>query len=188
MGTNSTASDPSRRFFHLKIVLVWSNIITNMNDVNNKQSAADRAKEIVEDFQVWVKAREAAADWSDYANHHGKLNRTKMAGECGPKGFATSCIRSNSALNQAVVALEVRLAASDKLKASTPAKKAINESTADSHVKRLTAAMVAAETRAKQAEEKLAALKAQLHDQNETLKTFRHLDDHLSSTGRLLRP
>jgi uncharacterized protein involved in exopolysaccharide biosynthesis len=74
------------------------------------------------------------------------------------------------------------------LKASRPAQKAINQATDDLLVKRLTAAKVSAETRAKELEEKLAALKAQLHDQNETLKTFRHLDDHLSTTGRLLRP
>lgn len=84
--------------------------------------------------------------------------------------------------------LEVRLAASEKLKASKSAQKAIDQSTDDLLVKRLTAAKNAAEARAKELEEKLAALKAQLHDQNETLKTFRHLDDHLSGTGRLLRP
>lgn len=160
-----------------------------MTTVNNgKQSAAQRAREIVEDFHVWVATREAADDWSGYANHHGKLNRTKMASECGRNGFPTSCIRSNSVLNKAVVALEARLAASGKLKASKPAQKAINEATDDLLVKRLTVAKVAAEARAKELEEKLAALKAQLHDQNETLKTFKHLDDHLSSTGRLLRP
>lgn len=160
-----------------------------MNAVNTKKpSAADRAKEIIEDFNAWVKAREAAGDWSKYVNQHGKLNRSKVAGECGQRGFATSCYRSNEDLKNAVVALEVRLAASEQLKASKPAQKAINQATDDLLVKRLTAAKVAAETRAKELEEKLAALKAQLHDQNETLKTFRHLDDHLSSTGRLLRP
>lgn len=160
-----------------------------MNVVNIKpQSAADRAKEIVEDFNSWVKAREVAGDWSDYVNQHGKLNRSKVAGECGKRGFATSCFRTNLDLKNAVVALEVRLAASDQLKASRPAQRAINQATDDLLVKRLTAAKVSAETRAKELEEKLAALKAQLHDQNETLKTFRHLDDHLSTTGRLLRP
>jgi hypothetical protein len=160
-----------------------------MNAVNIKpQSAADRAKEIVEDFNSWAKAREAASDWSDYVNQHGKLNRSKVAGECGKRGFATSCFRTNLDLKHAVVALEVRLAASDQLKASRPAQKAINQATDDLLVKRLTAAKVSAEARAKELEEKLAALKAQLHDQNETLKTFRHPDDHLSSTGRLLRP
>jgi ribosomal protein L35AE/L33A len=160
-----------------------------MNVVNIKpQSAAHRAKEIVEDFNSWVKAREAAGDWSEYVNQHGKLNRSKVASECGKRGFATSCFRTNLDLKNAVVALQVRLAASDQLKASRPAQKAINQATDDLLVKRLTAAKVSAETRAKELEEKLAALKAQLHDQNETLKTFRHLDDHLSTTGRLLRP
>jgi LPS O-antigen subunit length determinant protein (WzzB/FepE family) len=160
-----------------------------MNTVNNKPlSAADRAKEIVEDFHAWVSAREAAADWSKYVNQHGKLNRTKVAAECGKHGFATSCYRSNENLRTAVLTLEVRLAASEKLKASKSAQKAIDQSTDDLLVKRLTAAKNAAEARAKELEEKLAALKAQLHDHNETLKTFRHLDDHLSGTGRLLRP
>ena len=159
-----------------------------MSAVNNKQSVADRAKEIVEDFKGWIEAREAAGDWSEYVNQHGKLNRSKAAGECGKRGFATSCFRTNLNLKSAVVALEVRLAASGHLKVSKPVQKVINQSTDDLLMKRLTAARVAAETRAKELEEKLAALKAQLHDRNETLKTFRHLDDHLYSTGRLLRP
>jgi LPS O-antigen subunit length determinant protein (WzzB/FepE family) len=160
-----------------------------MNVVNNKLlSAADRAKEIVEDFHTWVKAREAARDWSNYVNQHGKLNRSKVAAECGKHGFATSCFRSNEDLKIAVVALEVSLAASEQLKASKPAQKAIDQATDDLLVKRLIAAKNAAEARTKELEEKLAALKVQLHEQNETLKTFRHLDVHLSNTGRLLRP
>jgi len=148
-----------------------------MNAVNNKPlSAADRAKEIVEDFNAWVKTREAAGDWSEYANQHGKLNRSKVAGECGQRGFATSCFRTNLDLKNAVVALEVRLAASDQLKASKPAQKAINQATDDLLVKRLTAAKVSAQTRAKELEEKLAALKAQLHDQNDDCDNEQDVD------------
>ncbi len=50
------------------------------------------------------------------------------------------------------------------------------------------AAKLAAEARTKELEEKLSALKVQVHDQNQRLKTLEHLDDHLAATGRLLRP
>ncbi len=157
-----------------------------MNPVNNpKQSAAERAKEIVDDFHVWVAAREAAGDWHDYVNHHGKLNRAKMAVEVG---FPTSCIRSNSVLNRALAALEARLASSGLLKTSKPATKTIDAATDDLLIQRLMAAKAAAEARSRELEEKLSALKVQLHDQSERLRTYGHLDDHLAATGRLLRP
>lgn len=157
-----------------------------MSSVNNsKLSAAARAKEIVDDFNGWVAAREAAGDWPSYVNHHGKLNRTKMAAEVG---FPTSCIRSNSALNMAVATLEARLASFGLLKTSKLANKSIDAATDDLLIQRLMAAKLAAEARSKELEEKLATLKVLLHEQNEKLRTYDHLDEHLAATGRLLRP
>lgn len=160
-------------------------ISTTMSQFENtKKSAADRANEIVGGFDAWVSAREAAGDWSDYINQHGKLNRSKIAAEVR---FSLSCIRSNGGLKKALAELEVRLASSGLLKASKATQKVVSEATDDLLIQRLLAAKAVAEARSKELEEKLAALKVQLYDQNERLLTYGHLDDHLAATGRLLR-
>jgi ABC-type phosphate transport system auxiliary subunit len=87
-----------------------------------------------------------------------------------------------------LAALEARLASSGLLKTSKPAKKTIDAATDDLLIQRLMAAKAAAEARSRELEEKLSALKVQLHDQSERLRTYGHLDDHLAATGRLLRP
>lgn len=137
-------------------------------------------------FQSWVDERDAAADWPDYVRQ-GKLNRSEIASECG---FALSVVRQNPAVRAALEALEARLLALNILGSAKAAPGASKESadvaTTQAVDRRIMAAKSKAEQRAKALEEENAALKAEVRDLREQLKTYRHLDEHLCATGRLL--
>lgn len=133
-------------------------------------------------FQTWIAERDAAADWPDYVRQ-GKLNRSEIASECG---FALSVVRQNPAVKTALETLEARLLASGFLVLTKAASKTISEATRQSTDKRLMAATGKAEARVKALEEQNAALKAEVRDLRDQLKTYRHLDAHLCATGRLL--
>lgn len=140
----------------------------------------------VQRFNDWIAERDAANDWSDYVRQ-GKLNRSEIAAECG---FALSVIRQNPAVKTALEVLEARLLASGVLlsakAAPGPAVEAGTDATSQSIDKRIMAAKGKAEARVKQLEEQNAALKAEVRDLRDQLKTYRHLDEHLCTTGRLL--
>lgn len=137
-------------------------------------------------FLAWIAERDATNDWTDYIRQ-GKLNRSELAAECG---FALSVVRQNPAVKSALEVLEARLLASGILQpqkaAPGPATDAGTEATSQSIDKRIMAAKGKAEARVKALEEQNAALKAEVRDLRDQLKTYRHLDEHLCSTGRLL--
>ncbi|MCK9985362.1 MAG: hypothetical protein AzoDbin1_01834 [Azoarcus sp.] len=140
----------------------------------------------VQKFEGWVAERDAAGDWHDYVRR-GKLNRSEIAAECG---FARSVFGSNPDLKVALDTLDRRLcdqgliadgnivvgASGDAAEASMQA--------AD---RRVMAARAKAEARVKALEEQNAALKAEIRDLRDQLSRFKHLDDHLGRTGRLLQ-
>lgn len=137
-------------------------------------------------FNAWVTEREAAADWKDYIRQ-GKLNRTEIASECG---FGLSALQQNPAVKAALEALEARLLASGILKpviaASDPTIEGASDATSQSIDKRVMAAKAKAEQRVKQLEEQNAALRAEIRDLRDQLTQYRHLDEHLCASGRLL--
>lgn len=144
------------------------------------------AAENLQKFQDWIAEREAAADWQDYVRQS-KLNRTEIASECD---FGLSALQQNPAVKAALEALEARLLASGILKpviaAPEPTIEGASDATSQSIDKRIMQAKAKTEARVKQLEEQNAALKAEVRDLRDQLKTYRHLDEHLCTTGRLL--
>lgn len=134
----------------------------------------------------WVEQRYAAGDWDDYVRG-GKLNKSEIAAECG---FARSVFAQNPAIKTAVQGLEKELQGKgilDAIKASQNASDGITEdATNESLNQRAMAAKSKAEARVKALEEQNAALNAEVHDLRQQLTHFRHLDEHLMKTGRLL--
>ncbi len=137
-------------------------------------------------FNAWIEERNVANDWQDYIRQ-GKLNRSEIAKECR---FALSVVRQNPAVKLVLEALEARLLASGVLQPEKPAPGNSSDvrmiATIQAVDKRIMAAKAKAEQRVKQLEEQNAALKAEVRDLRDQIKTYRHLDDHLCSTGRLL--
>lgn len=146
------------------------------------KSGQQLAQDNLAKFLSWIAEREAADDWSNYIRR-GRLNRTTIADECG---FALSVLRQNPAVKSDLEALEVRLLSSGVLQASQTANKAIDEATNTFTDKRIMAAKTQADSRVKALEEENAALKAEVNDLRSQLTTYRHLDAHLCTTGRLL--
>jgi hypothetical protein len=146
--------------------------------MSGQQLAANNLQKI----NAWIDERDAAHDWADYVRQ-GKLNRSELAAECG---FALSVVRQNPAVKSALEALEVRLLASGILPAPGVSIESETNATSQSTDKRIMAAKSKAEARVKVLEEQNAALIAEVRDLREQLKTYRHLDEHLCGTGRLL--
>lgn len=150
-------------------------------------SGREIAAKNLQKFLAWTSERDAAADWQDYIRQ-GKLNRTELAAECG---FALAVLRQNPAVKSALDALEARLlndgVFQPKLTSPNASIEANTEATSQSIDKRIMAAKAKAEKRVKQLEEQNAALKAEVRDLRDQLKIYRHLDEHLCATGRLLR-
>jgi hypothetical protein len=137
-------------------------------------------------FQEWVSERDRAADWADYVRR-GQLNRSEIARECG---FALSSFRSNSGLKSTLDDVEAKLQCSGALAASKSAQH-VAERNPDSRASeavdhRIMIAKNQADQRVKALEEQNAALRAEVRDLREQLKSLKHLDEHLCRTGRLL--
>jgi hypothetical protein len=132
-------------------------------------------------FENWIKDRDAANDWADYIRG-GKLNRTEVAAECG---FGTPAFRQNPSIAQALQALEARLSESCVIK---PVETPTDEATRQAADVRILSSKASAERRTKAVEEQNAALKAEVNDLKQKLKQYKFLDEHLATTGRMLRP
>lgn len=141
----------------------------------------------VQKFESWIAERDAANDWKDYLRR-GKLNRSEIAAECG---FVRSVFGSNPDLKAVLDALERRLIEQGVVVeeiAAVGASDEAREASAHAADRRVMAAKAKAEARVKALEEQNAALKAEIRDLRDQLARFKHLDDHLSGTGRLLHP
>lgn len=132
-------------------------------------------------FENWIKDRDAANDWTDYIRG-GKLNRTEVAAECG---FGTPVFRQNPSIAQSLQALEARLSKSCVIK---PVEVPTDEATSHAADMRVLSSKASAERRTKAVEEQNAALKAEVNDLKQRLKQYKFLDEHLATTGRMLRP
>lgn len=131
-------------------------------------------------FNAWVSERTTANDWADYLRGD-KLNRSEIAAECN---FALSVVRQNPAVKAALEGLEARLRESGVTKQSiAPA----DESTFRATDLRILDSKSSAERRVKAVEEQNAALKAEVNDLKQQLKQYKFLDEHLATTGRMLR-
>lgn len=137
-------------------------------------------------FETWIEDRDATNDWADYIRG-GKLNRTEVAQECG---FGTPAFRQNPRIANALKALEDRLMASGVTARDKDSPMATSEATDAATVQaadlRILSAKASAEKRVKSVEEQNAALKAENRDLREQLKKYKLLEEHLSTTGRLL--
>ena len=134
-------------------------------------------------FRDWIVEREAAGDWSDYIRND-KLNRSEIATECG---FALSALRQNPAIKEALKTLEASLTMRGILGVGGAAS-APDDATSLAADRRIMVAKGKAEQRVKSLEEQNAALRAEVHELRERLSHFKHLDEHLCRTGRLLPP
>lgn len=151
--------------------------------LSGKQLAAVNAKL----FNDWIADREAAVDWKNYIRA-GQLNRSQIASECK---FALAVVRQNPAIKTALGALETRLRDSGILpdkKTARKAAKAVVEATALASDNRLQSQLQTAYHRIKQLEEQNAVQKVEIKSLREGLTKFKHLDQHLATTGRILHP
>jgi hypothetical protein len=135
----------------------------------------------LERFNAWVAERTAANDWADYLRGD-KLNRSEIAAECN---FALSVVRQNPAVKAALEGLEGRLRDSGVTKAAIAPADAATVQAAD---QRILSSKSSAERRVKAVEEQNAALKAEVNDLKQQLKQYKFMDEHLATTGRMLRP
>ncbi|BAO30035.1 VPA1267 family protein [Sulfuritalea hydrogenivorans] len=138
----------------------------------------------VKKFGDWVAERDAAGDWQDYTRA-GKLNRSEIANECG---FALSVVRQNPAVKAALETLETSLRERGLIGGTDASTAAKDDPTALALERRVMAAKGKAEQRVKALEEQNAALRAEIGDLREQLARYRHLDEHLCRTGRMLPP
>jgi hypothetical protein len=143
--------------------------------------------ENVKAFQEWANERDRAGDWEDYV-HRGQLNRSEIAKECC---FALSSFRSNAGLGRALREAEAKLERSGVFAKSRSAHGTRGRN-ADSNAiqavnDRVMIAKNQADQRVKALEEQNATLRAEVYELREQLKRFKHLDEHLCRTGRLLR-
>ncbi|MBI5921984.1 MAG: hypothetical protein HY847_10120 [Betaproteobacteria bacterium] len=153
--------------------------MTQLNQSGQQLAAANIKK-----FGDWVAERDAAGDWQDYIRA-GKLNRSEIANECG---FALSVVRQNPAVKAALEALEASLHERGILGGTEAPGAAKDDPTALALERRVMAAKAKAEQRVKALEEQNAALRAEIADLREQLARYRHLEEHLYRTGRMLPP
>lgn len=153
--------------------------MTQLNQSGQQLAAAN-----VKKFGDWVAERDVAGDWQDYIRA-GKLNRSEIANECG---FALSVVRQNPAVKAALEALEASLHERGIIDGTDASATAMDDPTALALERRAMAAKGKAEQRVKALEEQNAALRAEIGDLREQLVRYRHLDEHLCRTGRMLPP
>ena len=152
--------------------------------LSGKQMAAANLQR----FNEWILEREAGADWPDYIRN-GKLNRSEIAKECG---FALSVVRQNPAVKAALERLENQLQAAnifqDTGANSKTSSEATDMATTQARDMRILSSKAIAERRVKAVEEQNAALKAEVNDLKQKLKQYKFMEEHLATTGRMLRP
>lgn len=155
--------------------------IAKSKGMSGQQLAADNLQK----FNAWIEERDTAEDWKDYVRQ-GKLNRSEIAEECN---FALSVLRQNPAVKAALETLENRLRDAGQLPVADSAPDSYGEAVelpSKAIDRRIMAARSAAEARVKALEEQNAGLKAEVHDLREQLGRYRHLEEHLCRTGRML--
>jgi hypothetical protein len=137
----------------------------------DKPGGRQGGAENVKAFHEWVNERDRAGDWEDYVRR-GQLNR------------------SNAGLRRALEETEEKLERSGVF-AKSKSSPGTTAPSADSNAIRVVnqRVMIAknhADQRVKALEEQNATLRAEVYELREQLKRFRHLDEHLCKTGRLL--
>jgi hypothetical protein len=152
----------------------------------DKPGGRQGGAENVKAFQAWTNERDRAGDWEDYV-HRGQLNRSEIAKECC---FALSSFRSNAGLRRELEEAEEKLARSG-IFAQSKSSHGTTGCSANSNAtqvvnQRVMIAKNQADQRIKTLEEQNATLRAEVYELREQLKRFKHLDEHLCRTGRLL--
>lgn len=166
----------------------------NKNPSNDQSLPRKSGREMAGDnllqFETWIAERDAAGDWQDYA-HRGKLNRTEIALECG---FALAVLRQNPAVKKTLVALEKRLQVEGVFASMKPegppsnSDASLNDESDAAVSRRIALSKNNAEKRVKALEEHNAALLAEVSSLREKLRRYKHIDEYLSETGRMVRP
>lgn len=135
-------------------------------------------------FKAWVVERITAGDWSNYIRQ-GQLNRTEVAAECG---FAKSVLRQNPSVKRKLERLERRLRRTGILPLDSHEKtvRSSSEAALEAVELRVMVNHSHTEKRVKALEERNAALLAQVRELETRLRNYRHIDEHLGQTGRML--
>ncbi|BDT58116.1 hypothetical protein MasN3_16100 [Massilia varians] len=157
--------------------------------VNGQQKAAINLQR----FQQWIDERDRACDWQDYWDYRrDQLIRTEIGTECG---FGTSALRQNPAIKASLESLEARLriemgiGSAQTRKESQSSQNHVENWSSDEAVnQRLAKAKSGAERRIKALEEENATLRAELTKLRELQRQYSWIDEHLSETGRMVRP
>ncbi|MCL1479191.1 MAG: hypothetical protein MH219_17550 [Marinobacter sp.] len=132
-------------------------------------------------FQEWSDKRTVQNDWERFIRQE-KLNRTKIAEDCQ---FGTAVFGQNPGVSRALQALEIRLRREGIL---PPIGRDPTETTAalTSVSERSALNALRLERRVKTLEERCAVQQAEILRLNQKLNQYKHIDDHLAQTGRLL--
>lgn len=158
-----------------------------MHEIQMNKSGSHRGAENLKKLLGWIEERYRLGDWDAYIRG-GKLNRTEIATECG---FARSVFAQNPAIRTAVEAMETDLRGRDILNAISASKDAINDvidANNEAVERRILISKQVANQRLKSLEEQNAALRAEVRDLKIKLRQLNHIEEHLSSTGRMISP
>ncbi|MFA7280089.1 MAG: VPA1267 family protein [Sterolibacterium sp.] len=144
-----------------------------MSNISTQDKGASNSQLL----ETWIDLHFKKDDWTDYIRN-GQLNRSQIAAEIG---IVRSALYTNEVHASLLGNLETRLRAQGRLPPVghvTKQDKAASERE-ERHIAEL-------ETRLKSLEERNATLLAENRDIKRKLDRYRMIEDHLSTTGRLL--
>ncbi|NRB38356.1 MAG: hypothetical protein HRU20_07785 [Pseudomonadales bacterium] len=136
------------------------------------------AKENVAKFDAWIEERRITNDWAKYIRGT-QLNRSEIAQECM---FATSALRQNPAVKAMLEDLEKELIKKKILKPDirTATEKATASRSSQNHSLQ--------NNRISHLEQKSALLRAENEALKQSLKRYEMFEQHLTDTGRMIKP
>ncbi|OUR89324.1 hypothetical protein A9Q81_21935 [Gammaproteobacteria bacterium 42_54_T18] len=137
-----------------------------------------KAKANVATFQRWTSERWVTNDWEQYLRRN-QLSRTEIARECS---FSVSVLRQNPAVKSALCALEDKLRDKGIIVEQVTAAPAVQ-----SAERRKTLSNAMDKSRIKILEERNAVQRAEIESLKQALKRYAVFDEHLATTGRLIK-
>lgn len=144
-----------------------------MSNISTQDKSASNSQLL----ETWIDLHSKKDDWTDYVRN-GQLNRSQIAAETG---IGRTALYTNVAHTSLLDDLETRLRAQGRLPPVGHVTK--QDKAASEREERRVAEL---ETRLKSLEERNATLFAENRDLKRKLDRYRMIDDHLSTSGRLL--
>jgi hypothetical protein len=163
-------------------------VMTYPKRMNGVQAGEENARKFCE----WIKAHDTANDWRNYFRD-GKLIKAEAYREIG---FHRNAFASNEMMKQLLADLEARCAAGKlfpleegEVISGGPSDASAQGSTEDKVlIQKLHRALALKDSRIKELEERLAVKNAEVSHLRAQLNEYKHIDDHLARTGRMIRP